>query len=78
MTESQVVNEWISQGKAEGKLETQRENLQEVLKDRFPGLVPNEVVQLIQHQESLDLLHDWFRAAVRASSFEEFLAVVKR
>jgi hypothetical protein len=78
MTESQVVNEWINRGEARGKLTERRQTLLELLEIRFPGAVPNEVVQLIQQQESLELLHDWFTAAARAYSFEQFLAVLKR
>jgi hypothetical protein len=50
----------------------------ELLEGRFPGAVPNEVVQLVQGQESLEVLHDWFKAAVRAYSFDQFLAVLKK
>lgn len=78
MTESQVVNEWIRQGEAKGGLHRQRQNLLELLEGRFPGAVPNDVMQLIQQQESLELLHDWFKAAVRSSTFEQFLEVVKK
>jgi hypothetical protein len=78
MTESQVVNEWTNQAKFKGKLEQSRQNLLELLEGRFPGLIPVEVVKLINEQESLDLLADWFRAAVRAFTFEHFLAVLKR
>jgi hypothetical protein len=78
MTESQVVNEWISRGEAKGKLANQRQNLLELLEGRFPGVVPNDVVQMIQQQESQELLHEWFMAAVRAYSFEQFMAVLKR
>lgn len=78
MTESQVVNDWISQGEAKGKLANQRQNLIDLLEGRFPGAVPNDVVQVIQRQESLDVLHDWFKAAVRAFSFDQFLAVLKK
>ncbi|VTU00617.1 unnamed protein product [Gemmataceae bacterium] len=77
MTESEVVNEWIGQGEARGTLTTQRKNLLELLEGRFPGAVPGEVRQLIRQQESLPVLHDWFTAAVRAYTFEQFLAVVK-
>jgi hypothetical protein len=75
MTESQVVNEWISKGEAK----RQRQNLLELLEGRFSGAVPNDVVQLIQQQDSLELLHDWFKVAVRASTtFEQFLDVLKK
>ncbi len=78
MTESQVVNEWISQGMAQGELRRQRQNLLEVLSVRFPGATPEEVVRLIDQQESLGLLDDWFRASLRADTFEQFLDVLKR
>lgn len=69
MTESQVVNEWISQG----KLEERRQNLLRLLKGKFPGLVSEEVSQVILHQESLELLADWFDAAITAISMSEFV-----
>jgi hypothetical protein len=78
MTESQVVNEWISQSNTQTALKTRRQDLLELLEIRFPGLVPNEVVQLIQEQDSPDLLQEWFRAAARAFTFDQFLAVLKR
>jgi len=73
MTESQVVNEWMSKG----RLEERRQKLLEALEMRFPGEVPNEVAQLVNQQESLTLLDDWFRAALRVSTFAQFLAVLK-
>ncbi len=73
MTESQIVNEWIDRG----KLAVQRESLLEALEVRFPGEGSEEIVQLINQQESLPLLSDWFRAALRASTFEHFLTVLK-
>jgi hypothetical protein len=78
MTESQVVNNWISKGSAQGKLEERRQMLLECLQERFPGATSTEVVQLIQQQDSMDLLRDWSRAAYCASTYEEFLAVLKR
>ena len=40
-------------------------------------MVPAEIFDLIRNQESLDLLHDWFGSAVDATSFEQFLKVLK-
>jgi hypothetical protein len=77
MTESQVVNSWISRGKKEQKLESVRRHLLAVLQGRFPGEVTEEVTRLIQGQESTDLLEDWFLAAVGVDSFAKFLAVLK-
>jgi hypothetical protein len=78
MTESQVVNEWISQGEAKGKLIKQRQNLLKLLSKRFPGAVPDDVVRLVNEQESLDLLDHWFDAAAEAYTFQQFMDVLKR
>lgn len=78
MTESQVVNEWISQGEARGELKNQRQNLLDLLESAFPGAIPQDVVRLIQHQDSLEVLRDWFKAALRAKTPEQFLGVLKR
>lgn len=77
MTESQIVNRWISQGETKGKLETRRQDLLGLLEGRFPGVVPEEVVRLIQQQECMELLWDWFKAAVQASTFEDFLLALR-
>jgi len=78
MTESPLVNSWIERGIARGELRTQRQYLLELLEDRFPGMVPADVVRLVAEQEDRDLLHDWFRAAGRAADFGQFLAYLKR
>jgi hypothetical protein len=78
MTESQVVNEWIAEAEVKAILRTRRQDLLELLEVRFPGQAPTEVVQLIQQQDSQDLLNDWFKAALRALTWEQFLAVLKR
>ncbi len=78
MTESQVVNEWISQGEAKGKLEERRQKLVRLLERKFPGLVPKDVTQLINQQESLELLDDWFDAAIPVGSLDEFLAELRQ
>jgi hypothetical protein len=78
MTESQVVNEWISQGEAKGKLSMARQDLLKALEVRFPGEAPEEIVRLIQQQESLAVLVDWFDAILRARTFEKFMEVLRR
>jgi hypothetical protein len=78
MTESEVVNEWIRIGMARGRLEASRESLLMTLEGRFPGATPADLVRRIQQHDNADLLHDWFLAALRASSFEQFLDVLKK
>jgi hypothetical protein len=78
MTESQVVNEWMNQGEARGRLEQARKDILTALNARFPGATPPEIVKLIDEQDSLELLEDWFEAAILAFTFEQFLAVLRR
>ncbi len=78
MTESQVVNEWISQSEAKGSLSTQRRNVLQLLSKRFPGAVPEELTRLVNEQESLEILRVWFDAAAEAYTFQQFFNVVKR
>ena len=78
MTESQVANEWISRGEARGELSQARKSVLVVLNERFRGAALEEVVRVINQQESLDLLDVWFRASLRADTFEQFMEVLKR
>src|ERR1700722_15526764 len=78
MTESKVVNEWMSQGEAKGRLENQRQNVLKLLEKQFPGSVPDNGTRLINEQKSLELLEHWFDVAAGAYTFEQFLDVVKR
>jgi hypothetical protein len=74
MTESQVVNEWISQG----EVKASRQKLLKVLAVRFPGAGTEEITRLVNDQDSLSLLDDWFLAALQAGTFEQFLEVLKK
>jgi hypothetical protein len=76
-TESPLVNEWINQGALEGMTRSKRQYLLELLKEKFPGQMPTEIERLIQEQDSLDVLDHWFKQAIHATTFEEFLTVVK-
>jgi hypothetical protein len=74
VTESQVVNEWISQG----KLEQRREDLLRLLERRFPGQIPEEVRRVLEHQDSMPILQDWFDEAAVAGSMDAFHTVLRR
>jgi hypothetical protein len=78
MIESQLVWEWTADARREAELTTRREVLLMTLKERFQAPIPEEVTILINQQESIELLRDWFRAALRASSLDEFVAVLRR
>jgi hypothetical protein len=78
MVESQLVREWTAEARREGRLATRREDLLLILEKRFPNPIPKEVVDLINRQDSAELLRDWVRAAIRVQTLEEFLAVIQR
>jgi hypothetical protein len=78
MTESKVVNRWIEQARREGRILALRENLLQLAQGRFPGSIPTEVVDLINRQDSQELLDEWFRAAISAASAEQFLSALRR
>jgi hypothetical protein len=78
MTESQVVNEWISQGEAKGKLEVSRQKLLRLVQRKFPEPLSEEVSRLILQQDSMELLDAWFDTAISAQSLAEFIAALRQ
>jgi hypothetical protein len=78
MIESQLVWEWTADARRESELATRREDLLLTLRARFRDPLPEEVVVLINRQDSHELLRDWFSAALRTSTLEEFITVLKR
>ncbi len=78
MIESQLVWEWTADARREAELTTRRDDLLMTLKERFSTPIPEEIGELINGQSSIDLLRDWFRAALRAQSLEDFVAVLKQ
>ncbi len=78
MTESNVVNRWVQEARDQARIEEARENLLRVLRRRFPGVLTDDVLRSINAQPSLNMLHDWFDAAISAFSPDDFLAVLRR
>jgi hypothetical protein len=74
MTESKVVNAWMEQA----SLQTRRELLLRVLRNRLPEAVTSEVIAAINAQPSSSMLDDWLDAASTAGSAEAFLAVLRK
>ncbi len=73
MTESAVVNRWINQGETRGDLRRLRRVIIELLDIRFPGAATQDVRQVIEQQEDLPLLEQWFQAAARVKTYADFL-----
>ncbi len=78
MTESAYVNSIIQGAYDRARLERAREDLQRVLRTRFPVALTPEVIATINEQPSLSVMDDWFEAALGAFSWEGFLAVLRR
>ncbi|MGL4554544.1 MAG: hypothetical protein ACRC33_25550, partial [Gemmataceae bacterium] len=78
MGESQVANGWRAEGDARGTLRTGRRHVLEALDIRFPGEASPEVRQLIEGQDTPSVLDDWFRAALRAGTCDEFFQAIRR
>jgi hypothetical protein len=52
--------------------------LLECLEARFQTDLTYDIRQFITQQETLALVRDWYRAALRVPSYEDFLAVLRR
>jgi hypothetical protein len=69
VTESQIVNEWTAQARAEGKADA----LVRVLKGRF-GPVPEGLQRAVGASKDSEQLDGWIDLALRANSLAEFQA----
>jgi hypothetical protein len=72
MRESTVVNEWKAEGKAEGAIQTRRDDILRLLELKFPGQVPDEWMTAVESQADSKELSRWFDAVAVASSLAEF------
>jgi hypothetical protein len=73
MTESQVAQEV----RHEGEIKARQEDTLTVLEDKFPSAVTEELIRVIKDQDSLVLLNQWFRTALRATNLDDFIAVLR-
>jgi hypothetical protein len=78
MGESQYINRQRDRARAEGELRTKRQDLVDLVDSKFKGAMSPEVRQLIEQHESMPVLTEWFRAALDAITYDDFLAVVRR
>jgi hypothetical protein len=78
VTESPLLNSWLQQAADRKALEQGREWLLDCLRTRFPADLTPEVIATINQQPSVALLHDWYKAALTASTSAEFLAALRQ
>jgi hypothetical protein len=71
--ESQVVNGWIAEGRAEGRAEERRGALVLVLEERF-GPLPSDLSTALAACTDLSRLQNWTRLALRAVDLAAFRA----
>jgi hypothetical protein len=74
VTESPLVNKWIEGG----QLRQGREWLIDTLQARFPAEVTPEVIETINQQPSTALLRSWHKSASTATTYAEFVAVLRQ
>jgi hypothetical protein len=74
MTESAIANEMIKLG----QVSDAREVLRKVLREHLPAALTPDVDRAITDQPDLGLLHEWIVAAAKATTPEQFLAVLRR
>lgn len=67
------IKKGLKQGLEQGRLISTRENILEVLEDRF-GAVPDAVQDAVQGLSDIDICKKLLREAVRATSMEDFVA----
>src|SRR5262252_9042713 len=85
MEESQVVAGWMTRGEERGlkmgleqaRRETRREDLLRVLRARFPGPLPEELLRAIQSESDGAKLSHWFDEALQCASLEQFESRLK-
>src|SRR3954447_4448458 len=68
MTESEIVNGWIEKGLHLGQVRSKRESLATLVNRRFPGAIPQDYLDLIARQESVEILNVWFEAAIDSAT----------
>ena len=66
----------VVEGKQEGRLETNKENILDLLSDY--GSVSQHLNEKINSQEDVEILKKWVKLSARVSSIEEFETMMDR
>lgn len=78
MSDSMVVDRWIARAEAKTKLADGRRFILRTLRNRFGDAIPGDVQETIDTQPSLEMLDEWFDAAITVGSLQDFIAVLRR
>ena len=78
LTESEVVNDWLRRGNERGMLRERRRALLQNIDLRFPGQLPADFREMVEHQDDLALLNVWLREVTLSVDFDAVLAVLRR
>ncbi len=77
MWQSEVIREWKTAGRREGRLEEKHGDLLLVLRERFQTEVPTDLAQRIEQTTDLEVLSNWLTAALRAPSLDAFRSAIQ-
>ena len=78
MSDSMVVDRWIARAEAKMELKERRSFILRMLRHRFGDAIPGDVQETIDTQPSLEMLDEWFDAAITVGSLQDFIAVLRR
>ena len=67
------VQQGLTQGETRGRLASRREDLIDLLVNKFSAHVNESMIQRIEAVDDLNLLKTWFEAALSAKSWKQFL-----
>jgi hypothetical protein len=77
MIDSPLVLQWTAEARRDTELATRREDILMTLRARFPEPLSEEIVKVINHQDSVQLLRAWFHAALYSPSLAAFTVVLQ-
>lgn len=73
MTESTLVNRWMSQAESRAELRMMRQNLIYLLELRFPTARIEAIAKMIETQDDLNLLQRWFAIIAQCKCVDELI-----
>ncbi len=76
--ESQVINGWLREGERKGELRQAREDLLEVVRDKYQVPVPEDIQLAVQGTNDTNMLRRWLLAAAKASTLEQFRTAMRQ
>jgi len=77
LKEADIVKEWLREREEKGKIETLREDIMEVLQERF-GIMKREINKRLREIDDPSLLKFLLKKSIKVQSLEEFEKVLEQ